>query len=569
MSITHLNTNNTLATLTQMQLIKSGRSVIAAVRDADRAITAFEPLGIVPGRQSKPGCGILFIQSGVDVTDPSTLGREVFQGATQVVLALGSVFGRTADGQMGYLDNLTPERVDAQGVAEVAAAAAKYISPTSRSSQAVLPMKTQDDLAVWERLDDVIMGGNSSSTLTVGPAGDGAIWTGDLILEGGGFCGARTKPLSLDLSSYDGLKLRVKTDQGQTLKINIKTDTFSEPEDVYQATIDTQEDGDWTTVYVPWSEFVPVRRAKTVYEGPPLDPSKIKQFGIVYSRFSFNGYPNPAYTPGPFSIEFSDGIQAYKAPRPQIVLVSSAGVERNARIGDDQEARKKDIPIVQLNPGNVLNHKYTGENALRAAGLPYTVVRPTGMSDDLEGPGVLESSQGDLISGKVTRDEVAAVIAAAVAMPTATNKTFEIRRKESADAKGKETTPLDVQRLFLDVVSDGARVKRGLQPFPAPAVLPAPVSEERKKEILNDPRVIDAQKRNAGGRVRTPEESADVKTVVPIDAASNGAKQEEDAASADVPENVREVREWIRKWRAKTLERSLPAEATAATNQNA
>ena len=33
------------------------------------------------------------------------------------------------------------------------------------------------------------------------------------------------------------------------------------------------------------------------------------------------------------------------------MVLSSAGVERNALIGDDEEARKKDIPIVQLNPG--------------------------------------------------------------------------------------------------------------------------------------------------------------------------------------------------------------------------
>jgi hypothetical protein len=35
----------------------------------------------------------------------------------------------------------------------------------------------------------------------------------------------------------------------------------------------------------------------------------------------------------------------------QIILISSAGVERNAKVGDDEEARKRDIPIVQLNPG--------------------------------------------------------------------------------------------------------------------------------------------------------------------------------------------------------------------------
>lgn len=58
--------------------------------------------------------------------------------------------------------------------------------------------------------------------------------------------------------------------------------------------------------------------------------------------------------------------------------MSSAGVERNARIGDDAEARAADIPIVQLNPGGILNYKYEGECALRASRLSYTIVRPTG-----------------------------------------------------------------------------------------------------------------------------------------------------------------------------------------------
>lgn len=42
-------------------------------------------------------------------------------------------------------------------------------------------------------------------------------------LQGGGFCGARTKQLAQsDWSAYDGLALRVKGD-GQIFKINIKT----------------------------------------------------------------------------------------------------------------------------------------------------------------------------------------------------------------------------------------------------------------------------------------------------------------------------------------------------------
>ncbi len=77
-------------------------------------------------------------------------------------------------------------------------------------------------------------------------------------------------------------------------------------------------------------------------------------------------------------MQIKRGIQGFKKPKPAIVFVTSAGVERNARIGDDEVARKKDIPIVQLNPGGVLNHKYAGEWALRSAGVPYAVVRSTG-----------------------------------------------------------------------------------------------------------------------------------------------------------------------------------------------
>jgi uncharacterized protein YbjT (DUF2867 family) len=56
----------------------------------------------------------------------------------------------------------------------------------------------------------------------------------------------------------------------------------------------------------------------------------------------------------------------------------AAGVERNAIIGDDAAARKKDIPIIQLNPGGVLNWKYEAECVIRASGLPYTIIRCTG-----------------------------------------------------------------------------------------------------------------------------------------------------------------------------------------------
>ena len=84
-------------------------------------------------------------------------------------------------------------------------------------------------------------------------------------------------------------------------------------------------------------------------------------------------------------VQISGGFFGFSTPRPSLVLVSSAATERNALIGDDAEARKADIPIVQLNPGGVLNHKYAGEQAVRASGLPYTVIKPVGAAPGCRG----------------------------------------------------------------------------------------------------------------------------------------------------------------------------------------
>ena len=53
---------------------------------------------------------------------------------------------------------------------------------------------------------------------------------------------------------------------------------------------------------------------------------------------------------------------------------------------------------------------------------------------------------GDLVSGKVTRAELASVVAAALGTPAAADKTFELRRSEAADAQGRGMGERDVQR---------------------------------------------------------------------------------------------------------------------------
>ena len=61
--------------------------------------------------------------------------------------------------------------------------------------------------------------------------------------------------------------------------------------------------GDWQNIFVPFSDFVGVTRAKTDPSAPPLNPAKIRQIGFRLSRFDFNNLTNPNYRPGPFRLE--------------------------------------------------------------------------------------------------------------------------------------------------------------------------------------------------------------------------------------------------------------------------
>jgi uncharacterized protein YbjT (DUF2867 family) len=492
------------------ELLAAGRTVVAAARDAGATAERLAAAGAPAG--AAPGGGALLVDGGVDITNAETLTDALFEGVTQVVLATGGVFGRLPDGGFGALEGMTSERVDAGGAANVAAAAAARLPRPAMRTKEVLSLRSAEDLeaAGWRRLDDVIMGGASSSALAPAPAGGAAAWRGELVFAGGGFCGARTGNLQLDLSAYDGIRLRARcpaADAVRTFKLNIKTSDFSAPEDTYQASFDVLPNGDPTTVLLRWDEFVPVRKARVLEGGPLLDPRRISSFGLIYSRFAYNGAPNLNCAPGPFEL-LLEGVEAFAAPRPQCVLVSSAGVERNARVGDDAAARAAEIPIVQLNPGGVLNWKYEGEAAVRASGLAYCVVRPTGMSDDAgtAGPALLEAAQGDRLTGKVARAEVAATVAAALASPAAAGKTFELRRSEAADAQGIAPSAADTRRMFLALVSDARRPAYGIPPMPQPAPPPPPPDAARTAEILADERVRAAQARVdagvAGGRAR-------------------------------------------------------------------
>lgn len=52
--------------------------------------------------------------------------------------------------------------------------------------------------------------------------------------------------------------------------------------------------------------------------------------------------------------------------------------------------------------GGLLTWKLAGEDAIRASGLPYTIVRPVALTEEPAGA-ELEVAQGDNIRGKISR----------------------------------------------------------------------------------------------------------------------------------------------------------------------
>jgi uncharacterized protein YbjT (DUF2867 family) len=106
---------------------------------------------------------------------------------------------------------------------------------------------------------------------------------------------------------------------------------------------------------------------------------------------------------------------ARNAGARQFVLVSSMGVT------DPDHMLNKILD-------NILAWKLKGENAVRDAGVPYTIVRPGGLRDGPAGVGGIRVIQGDPkdVTGQIARADVAAVCVHALGNPQARNVTLAV-----------------------------------------------------------------------------------------------------------------------------------------------
>ena len=142
-------------------------------------------------------------------------------------------------------------------------------------------------------------------------------------------------------------------------------------------------------------------------------------------------------------------------------MLSSAGVTRPS--WDDAKKAAlvgaADIPIIRLNPGGILGKKCEAEEVLRSSGVPYCVVRPTGLKDEWpQGRPIL--SQGDVAVGRTAPGDLARVLVDVLSEPASSGKTFEMFTLAGYPApRDGLTAALEALALDADGALDEAHVE--------------------------------------------------------------------------------------------------------------
>ncbi|MBO1347252.1 MAG: CIA30 family protein [Hormoscilla sp. GUM202] len=389
-----------------------------------------------------------------DITIPETLTAEMMLDVRAVICCTGvrvqPVEGDTPtrekyyQGIKFYMPEVvdSPEIVDYQGIANLVQVAGRYLPKADEKVIFDFTNPSADLKETWGAVDDVVMGGVSASEIRL--ISEGAAFAGNVsTANSGGFASVRTKnfEIPLNLTGYTGVELRVKGD-GKRYKFILRSEGKWDGIG-FSYSFDT-EPNRWITVRIPFDEFIPVFRAKTVPDAK-LELSSIYACQLMLSKFEYDGGLNPHFTPGGFALQV-ESIKAYGgAVKPQFIQISSAGVTRPGRPGINLE---EEPPAVRMNDqlGGILTWKLRGEDAIRASGVPYMIIRPCALTEK-EGGKALMLDQGDNIKGQISREDIAELCLQAIGQPQTYNVTFEVKETDGAASA-------NWQELFASLQAD-------------------------------------------------------------------------------------------------------------------
>jgi uncharacterized protein YbjT (DUF2867 family) len=171
---------------------------------------------------------------------------------------------------------------------------------------------------------------------------------------------------------------------------------------------------------------------------PPTLRSAVRGVDYVVSALGSSGQRDPENRP-----ELVD----YKGVKALAEAASAAGVKHFVLVSS-MGVTHPDHPLNRT-LDNVLQWKLKGEEALRATGMPYTIVRPGILTNDSGEQSGIKAFQGDPLdaAAPISRADLATVLVNAIGREEARGTTFEI--------VGDATAPVtDWSRFFAQLRRD-------------------------------------------------------------------------------------------------------------------
>jgi len=151
----------------------------------------------------------------------------------------------------------------------------------SRGSHTLVTFDTKGERLEWDSLGDQVMGGQSDGALVHSAEGVG-LFQGTVRLDnGGGFASVKADlPEPVDASQWTGIELLAKGD-GKTYKIGLRNST-NRRTIVYQHAF-TPATEEWSRIRLPFSEFIPTWRGKTLTDEVALNLSHLASVSLFVS----------------------------------------------------------------------------------------------------------------------------------------------------------------------------------------------------------------------------------------------------------------------------------------------
>ena len=143
------------------------------------------------------------------------------------------------------------------------------------TNHTIVDFTKNSKLHSWSIVNDVVMGGKSTSSISINTEGN-AVFKGEVSLENnGGFSSLRHRFEKLDVSDFSKIKIRLKGD-GKKYQFRIKPSMFNQYSYVYHF----QTNGDWQTIEINLADFTPIFRGRKL-DMPNFSGTELEEIGFL------------------------------------------------------------------------------------------------------------------------------------------------------------------------------------------------------------------------------------------------------------------------------------------------